>query len=140
MRPPPLTSVVESILYVSDLARTAEFYRQVMLLETVGGDARRFAAFALGPGQVLLLFVRGATTTTVAVPGGLIPPHEGDGPQHIGFGITADAYEPWRAHLVAHGVAIESETHWPAGGRSLYFRDPDQHLVELITPGIWPNY
>jgi catechol 2,3-dioxygenase-like lactoylglutathione lyase family enzyme len=38
------------------------------------------------------------------------------------------------------GVAIESETHWERGGRSVYFRDPDQHLIELVTPGIWPNY
>jgi len=29
---------------------------------------------------------------------------------------------------------------WPRGGRSLYFRDPDQHLLELITPGCWSIY
>ena len=22
----------------------------------------------------------------------------------------------------------------------VYFRDPDGHLVELATPGLWPNY
>ena len=26
------------------------------------------------------------------------------------------------------------------GGESLYFRDPDGHLLELVTPGLWPNY
>jgi catechol 2,3-dioxygenase-like lactoylglutathione lyase family enzyme len=26
---------------------------------------------------------------------------------------------------------------WPGGARSLYFRDPDEHLVEFITPGFW---
>ncbi|HWQ03343.1 MAG TPA: glyoxalase, partial [Candidatus Nitrosotenuis sp.] len=26
------------------------------------------------------------------------------------------------------------------GGRSIYFRDPDGHSLELVTPGVWPNY
>jgi len=29
---------------------------------------------------------------------------------------------------------------WSRGGESLYFRDPDDHLVELATPGIWATY
>jgi catechol 2,3-dioxygenase-like lactoylglutathione lyase family enzyme len=29
---------------------------------------------------------------------------------------------------------------WPRGGESIYFRDPDGHLVELATPGLWDNY
>jgi hypothetical protein len=29
---------------------------------------------------------------------------------------------------------------WPGGTRSFYFRDSDQHLIELITPGFWAIY
>jgi hypothetical protein len=29
---------------------------------------------------------------------------------------------------------------WPEGSTSIYFRDPDGHLLELVTPGLWPNY
>jgi hypothetical protein len=30
--------------------------------------------------------------------------------------------------------------HWARGGRSLFFRDPDNHLLELMTPGNWTTY
>jgi hypothetical protein len=35
---------------------------------------------------------------------------------------------------------VESKVVWPLGGHSLYFRDPDNHVVELATPGIWSIY
>jgi catechol 2,3-dioxygenase-like lactoylglutathione lyase family enzyme len=58
----------------------------------------------------------------------------------MAFGIAAERYEEWREHLEAEGVAIRSEVRWPRGGRSLYFEDPDGHVLELATPGLWPNY
>jgi catechol 2,3-dioxygenase-like lactoylglutathione lyase family enzyme len=36
-------------------------------------------------------------------------------------------------------VAIEGRVDWPRGAKSIYFRDPDGHLLELGTPGLWPN-
>lgn len=139
-RPPPIQGIVETILYVDDLARAMIFYRDVLGLAPMTGDSTRFQSFAVGGRQVLLLFKRGGTLTPTIVPGGVIPPHDGSGPHHIGFAITEEAYERWRAELPAKGIKIESEARWSRGGRSLYFRDPDGHLLELITPGIWPNY
>jgi len=26
------------------------------------------------------------------------------------------------------------------GGEALYFRDPDGHLLEVVTPGVWNIY
>ena len=40
----------------------------------------------------------------------------------------------------AHQVEIEGRTDWPRGGHSIYFRDPDGHLLELATPGLWTVY
>ena len=138
---PSVNGVVETILYTDDLERTTAFYRDVLGLGLMTGDGERFQAFDSGANRVLLLFKRGGTLTPQPVStGGVIPPHDGSGPLHIGFAIAAADYDAWCARLRARGVAIESETHWERGGRSVYFRDPDQHLVELITPGIWANY
>lgn len=139
-QPPPVEGIVESILYVDDLPRAVAFYRDELGFVPMTGDPARFQSFSVGGRQVLLLFKQGATLAPTPVPGGVIPPHDGAGPHHIGFAIAAAAYEPWRERLVARGIAIESEATWERGGRSLYLRDPDAHLLELITPGIWPVY
>jgi catechol 2,3-dioxygenase-like lactoylglutathione lyase family enzyme len=36
-------------------------------------------------------------------------------------------------------IAIKGRTEWPRGGRSIYFRDPDGHLLELAALGLWRN-
>jgi catechol 2,3-dioxygenase-like lactoylglutathione lyase family enzyme len=137
---PPINGVVESILYADDLPRAVAFYTDIMGLRPIAGDSMRFRAFDSGKGRVLILFKRGGTLQPTQVTGGVIPPHDGRGPHHIAFAISADDYESWRKHLALSGIAIESETHWTKGGRSLYFRDLDNHLVELVTPGIWSVY
>lgn len=139
-RAPAIRGVVETILYTDNLPAAVAFYTEVLGLAPMKTDADRFQAFDAGEGRVLLLFRRGGTLTPQTVPGGVIPPHDGSGPHHIAFGIAAADYDRWCARLQAQGVALESETVWERGGRSVYFRDPDQHLVELVTPGIWPNY
>lgn len=140
-RCPAINGVVETILYSDDLERATRFYCDVLGLTPMKGDGERFQALDSGANRVLLLFKRGGTLTAQTVPsGGVIPPHDGHGPLHLAFAINAADYEPWGVRLRERGVEVESETQWERGGRSIYFRDPDNHLVELVTPGIWPNY
>jgi catechol 2,3-dioxygenase-like lactoylglutathione lyase family enzyme len=134
-----LDRVIETCLYVDDLDRAGRFYEQVLELRAMTGDAR-FRAYDVGGQSVLLLFRRGATLQTVRMPGGTIPPHDGHGPLHMAFAVTAEALPQWEARLTAQGVAIEGRTDWSAGGHSIYFRDPDGHLLELATPGLWAIY
>ena len=108
-------------------------------LNSIYRDAR-LCAYDVGGRGVLLLFLRGHSLETVKLPGGTIPPHDGSGPAHIAFSIAADALAAWEAQLTAAGIAIEGRTKWPRGGDSIYFRDPDGHLLELATPGLWPGY
>ncbi len=97
-------------------------------------------AYDVGGTSVLLLFRRGGSTLARSGPSGTIPGHDGSGPLHFAFAIPEDALADWRARLVERGVPIEATMRWPRGGTSLYFRDPDQHLIELATPGLWPMY
>src|SRR5574341_1431556 len=61
-------------------------------------------------------------------------------PTHLTFAIAAEDYDAWEKWLSKNGLAIELKKNWELGGRSLYFRDPDGHLLELATPGVWKIY
>jgi len=136
---PKLNRVLETSIYVDDLERAARFYDDVLALPLLTADAR-FRAYDVGGQSVLLVFRRGATLETVRMPGGTIPPHDGHGPLHVAFAIGADELAEWEQRLAHHGVAIEGRTKWSRGGESIYFRDPDGHLMELATPGLWAIY
>jgi catechol 2,3-dioxygenase-like lactoylglutathione lyase family enzyme len=135
---PKLDRVLETALYVDDLDRAAAFYAELFELAPLYGD-ERLRAFAVGT-SVLLLFRRGASLETMTMPGGTIPPHDGSGPVHVAFAIAADELVPWEERLRDRGITVEGRTDWRRGGRSIYFRDPDGHLLELATPGLWRNY
>jgi catechol 2,3-dioxygenase-like lactoylglutathione lyase family enzyme len=134
-----LDRVIETCLYVDDLDRAARFYEEVLGLGAMTADAR-FRAYDVGGASVLLLFRRGATLQTVRMPGGTIPPHDGHGPLHLAFAVTVAALPQWEARLRERGIAVEGRTDWSGGGHSIYFRDPDGHLLELATPGLWAIY
>ncbi len=134
-----IDGIVETALHVEDVARSAEFYQTLFGLRRLGGD-QRFCAFAVPGNAVLLLFQRGGTLEPVVLPGGVIPPHDGSGRMHFAFKISADSLADCERELIERNIPIESTVHWPLGGTSLYFRDPDGHLAELITPGCWEVY
>ena len=136
---PPVRGVLETAIYSDDLARAHSFYGGFLGLECVL-DTPRMLTYAVASAQVLLVFKRGATREDMDTPEGLIPGHHSEGPAHFAFAIAADDYAAWRAHLQEAGVALRGETIWGKGGKSLYFDDPDGNVVELATPGLWPNY
>ena len=134
-----VTGVIETGIYVEDVARSAEFYRRIFGFDQLIGDDR-FRALSVAGRQVFLIFKRGGTLEPMAMPGGVLPPHDGSGQQHFAFSIPAADLPAWERRLAENGVEIESHVAWPRGGRSVYFRDPDGHLVELVTPGCWAIY
>lgn len=129
--------ILETALYVEDPSRSADFYRRLfgfgVLLE-----GERLVALEVAGRDVLLLFRRGATDEPFEVPGGgTIPGHGGSGRGHFAFAIEAEDVDSWKGRLESEGAGVESVVRWAGGAVSLYFRDPDGNLGELITPGFW---
>src|SRR3954463_9076756 len=97
--------ILETALYVTDVKRAAEFYRRLFGFGTLL-ESERLIALEVAGRDVLLLFLAGATGEPFAVPGGVIPPHGGSGPDHFAFSIAAEDVEAWRRHLESEGVAV----------------------------------
>ena len=130
---PKTEGIVESSLYVADVGRSADFYERIFGFHKISDFRERGCALQAGERQVLLLFKKGASRS--------IPtPHDGDGELHIAFAISAAELARWEHWLAENGIAVEEKRTWDAGGTSLYFRDPDRHLIEVATPGVWSVY
>jgi catechol-2,3-dioxygenase len=92
-------------------------------------DETRLCPMRAGDRSVLLLFKKGATADTDA-----------SGAIHIAFGIARSDLAAWERWLNEQGISIELRKTWKYGGEALYFRDPDGHLLEVVTPGVWSIY
>jgi catechol 2,3-dioxygenase-like lactoylglutathione lyase family enzyme len=130
---PRVGGVLETALYVEDLDRSAAFYQRLLGLSLASEPSPRMTALNLTPDQVLLLFKTGGSVRPTETPFGTIPPHDGSGALHVAFFISPSDFEPWKERLRENHVDVESVVNWPEGGRSIYFRDPDGHLIELKT-------
>jgi catechol-2,3-dioxygenase len=133
---PHVNGILETSLYVESAARSAEFYRRVFGFELINAttsdtlnDDTRLCAMRAGDRSVLLLFKKGGTPDTDAT-----------GAIHIAFGIARSDLRPWEDWLAHLGIPIESRKQWNYGGEAIYFRDPDGHLLEVVTPGVWEIY
>jgi catechol 2,3-dioxygenase-like lactoylglutathione lyase family enzyme len=133
---PSVHGILETALYVRDVEKAAAFYRRLFGFATLL-DSERLIALDIAGRNVLLLFKEGATKEPFATSGGIIPGHGGSGVTHFAFSIASEDLADWQQRLVTEGIAIESVVSWPEGAQSIYFRDVDEHLVELITPGFW---
>jgi len=132
--PPHVNGILETSLYVGSAARSAEFYRHVFGFEPLEpgeqlNDETRLCPMRAGDRSVLLLFKKGATADTNA-----------SGAIHIAFGIARSDLPAWECWLKKQDISIEKRKTWKYGGESLYFRDPDGHLLEVVTPGVWSIY
>jgi catechol 2,3-dioxygenase-like lactoylglutathione lyase family enzyme len=130
---PKTDGILESSLYVNDVPRSVRFYEDLFGFRVISEFGERGCAMQAGPHQVLLLFKKGASRAIQS-------PHDGDGELHIAFAIPSTELAAWESWLRAKGIAVEEKKAWELGGWSLYFRDPDRHLLELATPGVWSIY
>jgi len=115
------------------VSRSARFYQETLGFSVISEFGERGCAMHAGANQVLLLFKKGASRA-------ISSPHDGEGELHLAFAIQTAELANWESWLQISGVAVEEKRMWEMGGWSLYFRDPDRHLIELATPGTWSVY
>jgi catechol 2,3-dioxygenase-like lactoylglutathione lyase family enzyme len=131
-----LTGVHHLTVICADLARTTAFYRDVLGLAVVhegvsddDPDARHhwFSAGGDGAPGTLISFLEYSS-----LPAGTV----GIGStQHFALTVeSADEQLAWRDYLRSRGVQC-TEVFDRGLFRSLYFRDPDGHIVEIATRG-----
>lgn len=131
---PSLSHIKETCLYIQDTARTRAFYEGVLGLPCLVEEPGKFVFFQLGP-DMLLAFVR-----SYAQANPTLPAHGAEGVQHLAFEApSTQMYEAWKRYLIQRGVDLEHEAVWQKNRRSVYFRDPDGHSIEITEPGIWPD-
>ncbi|PDT15619.1 glyoxalase/bleomycin resistance/extradiol dioxygenase family protein [Rhizobium sp. J15] len=133
---PMLEGMLETALYARDLDQAEAFYENVLGLEKITRAANRHVFFRCGLG-VLLIFNPEETVKPPAPDALQVPPHGTSGQGHACFRVSGRNIDAMAERLRAAGVAIESEVHWPNGGRSIYFRDPAGNSLECAEAKIW---
>lgn len=131
-------SILETVLYASDIEQAAWFYHEVLGLDMPGGMSELMTFFRIDDDHVLLIFDPSKSDK----PGRDVPSHGPRGAGHIALRINESEYDAWNERLSSFGVGVEQEIDWSADeyfspGRSIYCRDPYGNSVELITSNIW---
>jgi catechol 2,3-dioxygenase-like lactoylglutathione lyase family enzyme len=130
---PKSEGVLESSLYVDDVATSTRFYEKIFGFRVISDFGERGCAMQAGDRQILLLFKKGGSRSIQS-------PHDGDGELHLAFAIPASELETWERWLAENEISVEEKHTWDLGGQSVYFRDPNCHLIEIATPGVWSIY
>jgi len=117
-------------LMSSDPARASAFYRDVLGLRVLTDDAPAYVGAGSGaPGTLIALAERRDGVQGRPGAGGI---------HHYALGTsTPEAQLKWKRRLIDAGVHV-SGPYNRGWFHSIYFRDPDGHIVEIATSG--PGY
>lgn len=131
-----INKVVETCIYSSDLESMKKFYVGILGLSVIQEEEDKLIFLKAGK-SVLLIFDPLRTSINndkLPTHGAMTPPSS----IHFAMEIEEQEYQPCKELLARNGIVIEKEIKWNSNTMSLYFRDPSDNLVELITRGGWP--
>jgi catechol 2,3-dioxygenase-like lactoylglutathione lyase family enzyme len=141
MPAPP--GMFEIQLVVDDLAAMRAFYRDRLGLEvSVDDEERGRVHFRLRDGQLILARAKGeeGSPDWPGLPPPLLTSADRAGRAPLGHGPVHFAFEVESRGLVARGEQLRTEGldvrgpyRWPSGRLSIYFRDPEGNVAELIS-------
>src|ERR1700761_958454 len=102
---PRCEGILESSLYVDDVARSVRFYEKIFAFSVISDFGERGCAMQAGDRQVLLLFKKGGSRSIQS-------PHDGDGELHLAFAIAASERTAWETWLAQNGIGVEEKRTW----------------------------
>lgn len=157
---PQFTHILETILYTRNLDKARDFYGgQLQLTPIPGMSSPRGQGYQLGHTNLLILTLGETTDDLVldtSTPEHKIPKHgpsehildlllDGDESnilrQHYCLATnTVDEAKQWEHYLTEQDVPVTGRMQWQQGGYSVYFNDPDGHVGEIASRGLWPNW
>ena len=128
----PIKATGRLSLRVRDLARSREFYRDVLGFAEIegGGGDRAYLSVAPGDDRPALILIQAGDRDA---PGPAVDPDPLIGMEHFAFEIDSEDFSALKAayrHLKAKGAEI----HHTVDHRvtySIYFLDPDRNLIEV---------
>src|ERR1700758_3962253 len=102
---PKSEGILESSLYVDDVAVSARFYEKIFGFRVISDFGDRGCAMRAGDRQGLLLFEKGGSLQIQS-------PHDGSGELHVAFAIPTSELASWEAWLAENGIAMEEKRTW----------------------------
>ncbi len=127
----PVLGISELALWVDDLDRAVEFYRDRLGFAEVEIDPGRNAFLRSGD-FLLVLFNPGDPGTPLAREylerkGGPV----GGAVYHAAFRLEPQRLHAYAEALRGRGVEVRGPVHFGTGRVSYFVEDPDEHLIEL---------
>ncbi|MFT5618066.1 MAG: catechol 2,3-dioxygenase-like lactoylglutathione lyase family enzyme [Arenicella sp.] len=123
--------IKESALYITDIEQTSAFYNGILGLPIIVEKPDELIFFRAG-NSILICFIAEKSKSKTH-----LPSHFGEGNLHFAFESKNGDYEGWKELIEKSGILIEKEVVWRDNKKSFYFRDPDNHSVEIVEIGIW---
>jgi hypothetical protein len=130
MAAPKLNGVLETALYVESLELSVAFYQKIFEFATLFSDAR-LCALNVSNQQILLLFLKRASTVATVASGGVIPPHDGDGDLHLAFSINGERVRAVEELAAGKQPCHRKRSEMDARRHQHLFSRPGQTLVRI---------
>jgi catechol 2,3-dioxygenase-like lactoylglutathione lyase family enzyme len=118
-------------LYVTDLEKSKGFYHGILQLPVISHVEDNHIFFRAGS-SVLLCFLPEKSKIQHEPPA-----HYAYGQQHIAFEVSTEVYDQTISFLREKNIEMNYEHTWPNGQKSMYFEDPDGHVLEIVPSGLW---
>ncbi len=114
---PKSEGILESSLYVDDVAVSARFYEKIFGFRMISDFGERGCAMQAGTRQVLLLFKKGGSHSIQS-------PHDGNGELHLAFAIPVSELDTWEAWLAENEIPSKKSAHGTEAARASTFETP----------------